>query len=105
MPRMTYHIRVVGPVPPDVFDNFEGLSLVSVETDTTLRAELPDTAALHGLLEALRQEGLVLLDLRRDLWADDNGILDLDDAAHAERASSAELDEGGLRPPPQSAKG
>ena len=104
MPSVTYQIRVVGPVPADVFDDFEGVSILSVETDTTLRADLVDVTALHGLLAALRHEGLVLLDLRRDLFADDDtGILDLDDAAQtSSTASSAELDESRLRPLPQS---
>jgi hypothetical protein len=32
----------------------------------TLRAELADQAELHGLLDALRRDGVVLVDVRRD---------------------------------------
>jgi hypothetical protein len=79
MPRVSYEIRVAGSVPPDLIEDFEGVSTVAVMSDTTLRAELVDTSALNGLLRALRREGLVLLEVRRDLWADDDGILELDD--------------------------
>jgi len=79
MPSATYEIRVEGVVPPDVLENVEGVSSVAATTDTTLRAELADTAALNGLLAALRREGLVLLEVRRDLWAGDDDVLDIDD--------------------------
>jgi hypothetical protein len=79
MSRATYEIRVAGAVPPEVIEDFEGVSTVSMVTDTTLRADLVDTSSLHGLLAALRRAGLVLLDVRRDLWADDDEVLDVDD--------------------------
>jgi hypothetical protein len=79
MTSATYEIRVEGVVPPDVLENVEGVSSVAATTDTTLRAELADTAALNGLLAALRREGLVLLEVRRDLWAGDDDVLDIDD--------------------------
>lgn len=79
MSRATYEIRVEGAVPADVIEDFEGVSAVSMVTDTTLRADLVDTSALHGLLDALRRAGLVLLDVRRDLWAGDEDVLDVDD--------------------------
>lgn len=80
MPRATYEIRVEGEVPPEVLDNLDGVLMVAAATDTTLRADLADTTALNGLLAALRGEGLVLLEVRRDLWADDDNVLDIDDA-------------------------
>jgi len=79
MTSATYEIRVEGVVPPDVLENVEGVSSVAATTDTTLRAELADTAALNGLLAALRREGLVLLEVRRDLWAGNDDVLDIDD--------------------------
>lgn len=80
MPSATYEIRVEGVVPPDVLENVEGVSTVATSTETTLRAEVADTSALNGLLAALRRGGLVLLEVRRDLWAGDDDVLDIDDS-------------------------
>jgi hypothetical protein len=66
MARVTYEIRVEGHVPNEVLENFEGVTSEGETLDTTLRADLTDAAALHGLLLALRHEGLVLLDVRRE---------------------------------------
>jgi hypothetical protein len=79
MPSVTYEIRVEGVVPLGVLENVEGVSAVAAATDTTLRAQLPDTSALNGLLATLRREGLVLLEVRRDLWAGNDDVLDIDD--------------------------
>ena len=65
MSRLTYEIRVEGSVPPEVLENFAGHISPGEAADTTLRADLVDPAALHGLLLALRRAGLVLLDVRR----------------------------------------
>jgi hypothetical protein len=66
MTRVTYEIRVEGEVPGEVLENFEGVTSQGETLDTTLRADLADAAALHGLLLALRGAGLVLLDVRRE---------------------------------------
>ena len=66
MLRATYEIRIEGEVRPDVLAEIEGVTLVARSLQTTLRADLPDLAALYGLLNALRREGLILLDVRRD---------------------------------------
>lgn len=78
MSRATYEIRVAGVVSPSVIEDFEGVSTLNTLTDTTLRADLVDSSALNGLLEALRRSGLVLLDVRRDLWSSDDSVLDVD---------------------------
>jgi hypothetical protein len=70
MSRATYEIRVVGEVPPELLEDFEGVALVAESMDTTLRAQLTDSAALNGLLIALRHAGLVLLDVRREIAMD-----------------------------------
>ena len=80
MPSATYEIRVEGVVPPDVLGNVEGVSTVATATESILRAQVADTSALNGLLAALRREGLVLLEVRRDLWAGDDDVLDIDDS-------------------------
>lgn len=66
MGRMTYEIRVEGGVPHEVLENFEGVTSHGETSDTRLRADLADAAALNGLLVALRQAGLVLLEVRRE---------------------------------------
>ncbi len=66
MTRVCYEIRVEGEVPEAVLDNFEGVTSQGETVDTTLRANLADAAALHGLLLALRRAGLVLLEVRRE---------------------------------------
>jgi hypothetical protein len=66
MPKVAYEIRVLGEVPPRLFEDFEQVTVSTDQLGATLRAELADQAALHGLLEALRREGLVLVDVRRE---------------------------------------
>lgn len=75
MARTTYEIRVEGRVPGEVLENFEGVTSDGETLDTTLRADLADTAALHGLLMALRNEGLVLLDVRREFSEPDDDLV------------------------------
>ena len=67
MSRSAYEIRVLGEVPEDLALDFERVR-VSVDPvlGTTLRAELADEAELHGILDALRRAGLVLVDVRRE---------------------------------------
>ncbi len=74
MARVTYEIRVEGQVSNEVLENFEGVTSEGETLDTTLRADLADVAALHGLLLALRQEGLVLLDVRREFGTPDDDL-------------------------------
>lgn len=72
----TYRFTLEGVVPADVIEDLLGVSVVATVTSTTLRVNVIDVAALNGLLTALHQQGLILLDMRRDLWADDDGALD-----------------------------
>jgi len=67
MSRSAYEIRVLGEVPEDLIHDFER-ARVSVDPvrGTTIRAELADEAELHGILDALRRAGLVLVDVRRE---------------------------------------
>jgi hypothetical protein len=71
----TYRFTIEGAIPAEVIEDLAGVSMVAV---TTLRVNVIDIAALNGLLTALHQQGLVLLDVRRDLWAVDDGALDVD---------------------------
>ena len=66
MSRVAYRIRVAGAVPSRFFDDFSRVSVADDEAGTTLRADLTDQAELHGLLAALRRDGLVLVEVRRE---------------------------------------
>ena len=63
---MTYHIRIEGELGQQWADWFGG-SAISRERDgvTLLACDLPDQAALHGLLRKLRDLGLTLLSVNR----------------------------------------
>jgi hypothetical protein len=57
----TYQIRVAGLLDPSWSEWFEGLTLSFTADETTLTGPLPDQAALHGVLNKIRDLGLVLL--------------------------------------------
>ena len=65
-----YQIKVQGRLDEDWSDWFSGMT-VTVEcqedgpTITTLTGTVPDQAALHGLLNRIRDLNLPLLDVRR----------------------------------------
>jgi hypothetical protein len=59
-----YELRVKGQLGPKWAAWFEGLSLESGEDGTTvIRGEVVDQAALHGLLQRVRDIGIPLLSL------------------------------------------
>jgi hypothetical protein len=66
MARAAYEIRVAGEVLPRVLEDFADVTVKTDPASTTMHAVLADEAELHGLLEALRREGLVLLDVRKE---------------------------------------
>jgi hypothetical protein len=66
MSRVAYQIRVVGEVPDAFFEDFNRVTVAVDQVGTTLRADLTDQAELHGLLDALRRDGLVLVEVRRE---------------------------------------
>ena len=66
MSRATYEIRVDGVVSQRLLEGFDGVTIESNPVGTTMRADFADTAELHGFLGALRREGLVLVDVRRE---------------------------------------
>lgn len=58
----TYRIRVRGELGSEWSSWFAGLTVDAKRDGTTvLTGELPDQAALHGLLAAIRDLGLALL--------------------------------------------
>jgi hypothetical protein len=66
MSRVVYQIRVAGALPDRFFEDFSRVTVAVDPVGTTLRADLTDQAELNGLLDALRRDGFVLLEIRRE---------------------------------------
>ena len=60
-----YEITIRGRVGASVAEAFDGLTVAVSSTETTLRGQIVDQAALHGVLELIESFGLELLDVRR----------------------------------------
>jgi hypothetical protein len=61
-----YEIKISGPLDPGWSEWFAGLELTHLEGDQTqLSGTLPDQAALHGLLERIRDLNLTLISVTR----------------------------------------
>jgi hypothetical protein len=60
----TYEIRVRGHLGPRMLRAFEALSAQREGEDTLLRGDLPDQAALYGVIARLEALGLELVELR-----------------------------------------
>lgn len=61
---MQYEIRVKGHLGTRWTAWFDGLSITTEDDGTTaLRGSVPDQAALHGLLQKLRDVGIPLISL------------------------------------------
>jgi hypothetical protein len=80
MSRVAYRIRVAGAVSPRIFEDFSRVSVADDAVGTTLRADLTDMAELHGLLDALRRDGLELVEVRREQVADSESHAAADDS-------------------------
>jgi hypothetical protein len=63
---VTYEFRVSGRLDPLWAAHFEGLTLTPDSDGTTsLRGEIVDQAALHGVLQRLRDAGLSIVAITR----------------------------------------
>ena len=65
MGKSTYEIRIAGAVPLDLLDNFRQIESVE-PAGTILHATELDDAALWGLIDALRNAGIDLIEIRRE---------------------------------------
>ena len=61
----SYEIRIRGRVSDTTLASFDGLDAEIEPAETVLRGTVADQAALHGILERVRELGLELLELRR----------------------------------------
>ncbi len=60
-----YEIRLKGILPQHWSSWFDGMSITSgIDGNTLLTGSLVDQAALHGVLEKVRDLGIVLLEVR-----------------------------------------
>jgi hypothetical protein len=66
MSKSTYEIRIAGSVPLDLLENFRQIQTVE-PAGTILHAEQLDDAGLCGLIDALRDAGIDLIEIRRDV--------------------------------------
>jgi len=59
-----YEIQVKGYLDARWNELFDGMSIAWQDNVTTISGEVPDQAALHGLLARVRDYGLVLISIR-----------------------------------------
>jgi hypothetical protein len=64
VPAQRYEVRVKGHLGSRWATRFDGMSLTAQDDGTTvIRGAVIDQAALHGLLQTLRDQGITLLSL------------------------------------------
>jgi hypothetical protein len=61
---VTYEIRIDGTLPPELIQNMTGVSAVQ-SAGTLMEVNVPDETALWGLIDALRDAGIDMLEVRR----------------------------------------
>jgi hypothetical protein len=62
---LTYEISFSGPAGRTLCAQFDDCEVITSPETTTLRAELPDQAALPGLVERVVGLGLEIIDVHR----------------------------------------
>ena len=70
-----YRIRIQGRLEPRWSSWFDGMSVVRGDDGTTvLRGPVGDQAALHGLIQKVRDLGLTLLEVTHELPDSSTGV-------------------------------
>ena len=64
--RAFYEIQVRGRLDDRWLDFFDGMTIAPKEDSTTISGYVADQSALHGLLERVRDFGLVLISVKSD---------------------------------------
>lgn len=64
--RTFYEIRVRGRLDERWMDFFDGMTVASKDGSTTISGVVADQSALHGLLERVRDFGLVLISVKSE---------------------------------------
>jgi hypothetical protein len=62
---VSYEIRIKGRVGDPLLEWFGDLDASIRPAETVLRGEMPDQAALHGLLDRIQALGLELIEIRQ----------------------------------------
>ncbi len=62
---MKYHVRIEGELGQEWADWFDGVVVARKDGATLLTCDVPDQAALYGLLRKLRDLGMPLLSIDR----------------------------------------
>jgi hypothetical protein len=65
MPTHRYEITIRGRLSAALLPAFADLTASPAAADTVLRGDIPDQAALYGVLDRIESLGLELLDVRR----------------------------------------
>jgi hypothetical protein len=78
MAQLVYDLSFKGAASDTLAGAFDDCRVISQNGITTVRSEVPDQAALHGLLGRVQALGLELLDLRlvAEPGADDGWAID-----------------------------
>ena len=69
MAKATYEIRVAGTVPLDLLEDFRQIETVE-PAGTILHAVAMDDAGLWGLIDALRNACIDVIEIRREISPD-----------------------------------
>ena len=97
MTSPSYEIRVTGILPPGALRDFEGLAPSVRPVETLVHGQLPDQAALHGLLARLEMLGVQILEVRR--------LHDRSRPAQQAPSAAADRPGGTATPPPATRPG
>ena len=65
MAQAAYEIRIQGRLSDAVAESFEDFTRAVQPTETVMRGQIADQAALHGVLDRIQSLGLELIEVRK----------------------------------------